>query len=97
MGWVVSFTHRSLYLRGEEPWHPRNSKLGRHQNQSGGFADNKNLLSLTGIKLQHLKHLASSLVTTQNAIQVPMILSNLDLQSVIHLHNNIHEASSEFF
>jgi hypothetical protein len=50
--WVVSFTPRPLYARRRSPRYPLDRRLGRPQSRSGRRGGEKNLLPLSGIKLQ---------------------------------------------
>jgi hypothetical protein len=50
--WVVGFTPRPLYPRGESPGYPLDRKLGGPQNRSGRCGEK--ILSLPGLELQNL-------------------------------------------
>jgi hypothetical protein len=48
--WVVSFTPRPLYPRGNRPQYPLNRRLGEPQSRSGRCAIEKNFLPVLGIE-----------------------------------------------
>lgn len=46
--WVVSFMSHMLYSWVKSPWYPLNRRLNGHQNPSGRFREEKNLITRTG-------------------------------------------------
>lgn len=45
--WVVSFMSHTLYSWVKSPWYPLNRRLDGHQNPSGHFREEKNLITHT--------------------------------------------------
>jgi len=55
MGWVLSFTLRSLYHWETSSFYPTNQRLGASQNRPGLVQQDINLLPLSGIKPRFIR------------------------------------------
>ena len=101
--WVVSFMSHMFYFWVKSPWYPSNRRLDEHQNQSGHFREEKNLLRILGIVQWFLVCPALCLVailsmlswlpqwcgTSVSFIYIHSFVHPL-IHSFIHLHTHPH-------
>jgi hypothetical protein len=95
--WVVSFTHRPLYLQGKIPWYPLDRRLGGPQSRSGRGGEEKNSQPPPGIEpynpdrparssaLYRLSYHGSALKYENESLLLPFTLSG----TYFNLHGSL--------
>jgi hypothetical protein len=87
--WVVSFTHRTLYLQGKSSSYPLGRRLGGPQSHFGCGGEEKNSQPLPGLKLPIIQSVAQPY--TDWAITAPaQFIDTL----IISLHTKFHMCST---
>jgi hypothetical protein len=79
--WVVSFTHRSLYLQGKSPWYPLDRRLGGPQSRSGRGGEEKNSQCSPGLEPPLIQSVAQRHTTKSSQLLEETVHSYiLDIQ-----------------